>query len=291
MIDSAAVASSFPIFQNQTLSSSLRPILPWHLCPRLRAARRSLVFVSPFVVVFSSSCSLLKVGSVIRGVQISREQPPNSTPTSRINEPFCASRNDRQLAPSSITDDPQTPTEHTKARHRNEVANHQSEDEDYDSEADEVGSFEDHIDDLFATEEVKEDGVRKGSELSVKEAIALPSNTKIILPFNKELQPIGQAAGLLIGSLGADYFHFSICEECWKHVNKAKKEYAYDMVKRVFQYEDDAREKIKQDIMKRIEKNWKDTRSNLYHKFHESTRTFEKNVKHHPSEIEENNWK
>ncbi|XLU52872.1 hypothetical protein S245_047520, partial [Arachis hypogaea] len=79
-----------------------------------------------------------------------------------------------------------------------------------------------------------EDGVRKVSRLSVKEAITLPSNTKIVLPFNKELQPIGQVAGLFsgfLGSLGADYSQFPIYAESWKHVNKAKKEHAYDMIK------------------------------------------------------------
>ncbi|XP_016207031.1 uncharacterized protein LOC107647473 [Arachis ipaensis] len=138
-------------------------------------------------------------------------------------------------------------------------------------EADEVPLFDDHIDDLFAAQEVEgqynnekrkdtdfwevtviEDGVRKVSRLSVKEAIALPSNTKIVLPFNKELQLIGQ---------------------------------------RIFHYEDDAEGKIKRGIMKRIGKNWKDTRHNLYHKCYKETMTYEKNLEHHPKGIEENEWK
>ncbi|RYQ82943.1 hypothetical protein Ahy_B10g101542 [Arachis hypogaea] len=263
------------------------------------------------------------VGSMTRGAQISREQPCDIAPpfsysanralASRINEPFHALCNDKRLAPSSTTDDPQTPTERTETRHRDEVADHQLEYEDYDLEADEVPSFDDHIDDLFAAPKAEgqnndekhkdtdywnvtiiEDGVTKGSKLSVKEAIALPSNTKIILPFNKELQPIGQAARLFsgfLGSLGADYSQFPICEESWKYVNKAKKEHAYDMIKRVFYYEDDARGKIKREIMQMIGKNWKDTRHNLYHKCYKETRTFEENLKHRPSGIEENHWK
>ncbi|RYR18930.1 hypothetical protein Ahy_B03g063551 [Arachis hypogaea] len=93
-----------------------------------------------------------------------------------------------------------------------------------------------------------EDGVTKGYELSVKEAIAFPPNTKIILFFNKKLQPIGQVAGLLssfIGSLGANYSQFFIYEESWKIVNKVNKEHAYNMVKRVFYYECDYKGKIK----------------------------------------------
>nr|XP_025653057.1 uncharacterized protein LOC112749013 [Arachis hypogaea] len=186
-------------------------------------------------------------------------------------------------------------------------------DEDYDPEADEVPSFDDHIDDLFVAQEVEgqhnngkrkdtdfwevtviEDGVRKASRMSVKEAIALPSNTKIVLPFNKELQSIGQAAGLFSGflrSLGADYSQFPICADSWKHVNKAKKEHAYDLIKRVFHYEDDAGEKIKCDIMKRIGKNWKDTRHHLYDRCYKEIRTYEKNLEHRSKGIVENEWK
>ncbi|RYR19299.1 hypothetical protein Ahy_B03g064053 [Arachis hypogaea] len=199
-----------------------------------RKLRYNIIQESPKDVRTNAETEDTMVGSMTRGAQISREQPrdsappfsssANSAPASRINEPFRSPRNDRWLAPSN-----------------------------YDLEADEVGSFEDHIDDLFAADEAEgqnndrkhkdtdywkvtviEDGVRKRSDLSVKDAIALPSNTKIILSFNKELQPIGQAAGLLsdiLGSLGADYSHLPICEESWKYVNKAKKEHAYDMVK------------------------------------------------------------
>ncbi|RYR35286.1 hypothetical protein Ahy_A10g050440 [Arachis hypogaea] len=130
--------------------------------------------------------------------------------------------------------------------------------------------------------------------MSVKEVIALPSNTKIVHPFNKELQPIGQAVGLFsgfLGSLGADYFQFPIYADSWKHVNKAKKEHAYDMIKRIFHYEDDAGGKIKREIMKRIGKNWKGTRHNLYHKCYKEIRTYEENLEHHPKGIKENEWK
>ncbi|RYR68310.1 hypothetical protein Ahy_A03g014806 [Arachis hypogaea] len=43
-----------------------------------------------------------------------------------------------------------------------------------------------------------------------------------------------EVAGLLsgfLGSLGANYSQFPICEESWKNVNKAKKEHAYDIIK------------------------------------------------------------
>ncbi|QHO02209.1 uncharacterized protein DS421_13g421910 [Arachis hypogaea] len=210
-----------------------------------RKPRYNIIRELPKDVGTNAETKKTMVGSMTRGAQTSREQPrdraspisssASRAPVSRINQPFYAPRNDHRLAQSSSAEDPQTPTERIETRHRAEVADHELQDEDYDPEADEVLSFDDHIDDLFALQEVEgqhnngkckdidfwevtviEDGVRKASRLSVKEAIALPSNTKIVLTFNKELQPIGQTAGLFngfLGSLGADYSQFPICAD------------------------------------------------------------------------------
>ncbi|RYR27780.1 hypothetical protein Ahy_B01g051830 [Arachis hypogaea] len=60
---------------------------------------------------------------------------------------------------------------------------------------------------------------------------------------------------------------------------------------RVFYYEDDAGEKIKRDILKRIRKNWKDSRHHLFHRCYKQIRTYEKNLQHHPKGIDKNDWK
>ncbi|RYR27838.1 hypothetical protein Ahy_B01g051900 [Arachis hypogaea] len=249
------------------------------------------------------------VGSTTRGAQTSREQPrdrappisssANRAPATRMNESFRAPRIDHRNAQSNTADDPQTPTDNIETRHRAEVADHELGDDDYDPEVDEVPSFDDHIDDLFAAQEVEgqhnnkkakdtdfwevTDGVRKFSKLSVKEAIALSSNTKIVLLFNSELQPIDQAAGLLsgfIGSFGADYSQQLEAGEQSK-----------EGTCRVFYYEDDAEEKIKRDILKRIGKKWKDTRHHLFHRCYKQIRTYEENLQHHPKGIDKNDWK
>ncbi|XP_072087313.1 uncharacterized protein [Arachis hypogaea] len=70
--------------------------------------------------------------------------------------------------------------------------------------------------------------------LSVKEAIVLPPARQIILEFNTKLQLIGQATGLLngsLGSLGADFQHFPINEESWKTMDITLKKHAYNTVK------------------------------------------------------------
>ncbi|XP_020982466.1 uncharacterized protein LOC110273610 [Arachis duranensis] len=142
-----------------------------------------------------------------------------------------------------------------------------SDDEDYDPEADDVDSLDVYVDDLYAEEEavprnksnghkdtdywsvvvsdkvsIFNDGVTRTMSLSVKEAVVLLPSKQIILEFNEELQPIGQVAILLsgfLGSLGADFQHFSINEESWKTMDNALKEHAYDTIKKIFRYEED----------------------------------------------------
>ncbi|XLS85667.1 hypothetical protein HN51_035833 [Arachis hypogaea] len=60
---------------------------------------------------------------------------------------------------------------------------------------------------------------------------------------------------------------------------------------RVFYYEDDAGGKIKRDILKRIGKNWKDSRHHLFHRCYKQVKTYEKNLQHHPKGIDKNDWK
>ncbi|XLU44853.1 hypothetical protein S245_039667, partial [Arachis hypogaea] len=79
-----------------------------------------------------------------------------------------------------------------------------------------------------------ENGVISSMELTVKEALALPPGKKIVLHYNRELQQVGQAAGLLsgfLGTLGSDFQQLPICAKSWKTMSKASKEHAYDQVK------------------------------------------------------------
>ncbi|KAL4276842.1 hypothetical protein AHAS_Ahas20G0247600 [Arachis hypogaea] len=101
-----------------------------------------------------------------KGDNISSERPParahpflpsaNSAQTSRINiRSFCPPRNETRLASSSHSGDPQALVTCTKPQDGDEVANIYSKDEDYDPETDWVESFYDHVDDLFAAQEVE----------------------------------------------------------------------------------------------------------------------------------------
>ncbi|XP_072054824.1 uncharacterized protein [Arachis hypogaea] len=60
----------------------------------------------------------------------------------------------------------------------------------------------------YSVVDVIENGVISSMELTVKKALALPPGKKIVLHHNRELQQVGQAAGLLnefLGTLGSDF--------------------------------------------------------------------------------------
>ncbi|RYQ83353.1 hypothetical protein Ahy_B10g101993 [Arachis hypogaea] len=158
------------------------------------------------------------VGSTTRGAQTSQEQPrdrappisssANRAPTTRMNEPFRAPRIDHRNAQSSIADDPQTPTDNIETRHRAEVADHELGDEDYDPEADEVLSFDDYINDLFATQEVEgQYNNKKSKDTNFWEVT-------------------------IIGKYFFPPIFFPIHLHSWKLVSKAKREHAYGMLKK-----------------------------------------------------------
>ncbi|KAL4275697.1 hypothetical protein AHAS_Ahas20G0133100 [Arachis hypogaea] len=74
---------------------------------------------------------------------------------------------------------------------------------------------------------------------------------KIVLRFNTELQPIEDGVGLLsgvLGTLGADYNKFSICEKNWKKVTGEDIVYN-DCIKEMFHFDEDRGGRIKKIIL------------------------------------------
>nr|XP_025635506.1 uncharacterized protein LOC112729547 [Arachis hypogaea] len=223
-----------------------------------------------------------------------RAPPPprsgNGARQSRVNAvPFRPPRNETQMASSSDIGDARAPA--TNRKHppdSHEGVDDHSEDEDYDPEADEIESFDDHLDNMYSSDACFL------VNLTVKEALALPPGKKIVLHHNRELQQVGQAAGLLSGfleTLGSDFQQLPICAKSWKTMSKASKEHAYDQVKRVFHYEDDKRGWIKRGILQRIRSYWRNSRNHLFHKVYDEELTFEENIKRKPVGIEANHWK
>ncbi|XP_057740548.1 uncharacterized protein LOC130957721 [Arachis stenosperma] len=138
-------------------------------------------------------------------------------------------------------------------------------------------------------------------ELTVKEALTLPPGKKIVLHHNRELQQVGQTAGLLsgfLGTLGSDFQQLSnVTNNCSdNNNNNNNRTYKpHENVKaapiRVFHYEDDKRGWIKRKIVQRIGSCWRNARNHLFHKVYDEELTFEENIKCKPAGIEADQWK
>ncbi|XP_025616195.1 uncharacterized protein [Arachis hypogaea] len=140
---------------------------------------------------------------------------------------------------------------------------------------------------------IDSDGTIKQARLSARKAMKQLNGRKIVLKFNRELQPIGDEAGILssfLGLLGADYDKFPIYEESWRKIITKDKVYN-DLVKENFQFDEDSRGNIKRTILKRIGSCWRNTRRKLYHKYYNSTNTLEQNIERCPSRIDKEHWK
>ncbi|RYR78412.1 hypothetical protein Ahy_A01g003207 [Arachis hypogaea] len=215
--------------------------------------------------------------------------------------------NEARLAPSSNIRDTRAPATNKKHPNLHEVVDDHSEDENYDSEVDEVESFDDPVDDLFAEHEVEcqgnanskkkdtdywvvdviENGVTYCMELTVKEALALTPGKKIALNHNRELQQVGQAAGLLsglLGTLASNFQQLPICEKSWKTTSKASMEHAFDQFKVIESstMRMIGRGIIKREIVQRIGSSKRNARNYLFHKFYDKELTFEENLKRKP---------
>ncbi|RYR67363.1 hypothetical protein Ahy_A03g013694 isoform D [Arachis hypogaea] len=127
----------------------------------------------------------------------------------------------------------------------------------------------------------------------MREAMERPNDRKIVLRFNNVKQTIGDEAGLLIGVLGllgSDYGKFSICKKSWHKITTKDKVYN-ECVKQIFHFDEDNEGTIKKNILKSMEKSWKEARLRLYSDFYEPTFTIEQNIQQRPSEIDREHWR
>ncbi|RYR29472.1 hypothetical protein Ahy_B01g053873 [Arachis hypogaea] len=113
---------------------------------------------------------------------------------------------------------------------------------------------------------IDSDGTIKPARLSVREAIERPNARKIVLRFNRAKQAIGDKAGLLsgvLGLLGTDYGKFLIY----------------------------IKGTIKKNILKSMEKSWKEGRLRLYDTFYEPKFTTVENIEQRPPGIDREHWR
>ncbi|MED6203623.1 hypothetical protein PIB30_001321 [Stylosanthes scabra] len=219
----------------------------------------------------------------------------------------CRPPRDKALtAPSDSFDNRHPPERCPTHVYRPVVDNTDTEDEDYVPGSDELESFDDHIDNLFAAHDAEqqqnvkkrsrnkpwevdviEDGKIRRLPHTVFEANSIPVGRKIVLDIDKFNQPVGEGAGLLggfLGGLGADFKALPISMKGWHDMKDYKES-------RTFHFEDPTG-KVKEGILMKLGKNWKDTRSNLFNTFYDDTKSEDENVKKHkPPGIDPEHWR
>ncbi|KAJ1402299.1 hypothetical protein SESBI_28194 [Sesbania bispinosa] len=138
---------------------------------------------------------------------------------------------------------------------------------------------------------IDEEGVIKEDRLRVADVLGLSRDKKVVLEWNREGQPIGEAAGLLggfLGSLAANVNKFPISYEKWPDVPLAYKDHVWNnTIKERFQVKDGSHKKY---IITNIGKKWKDNRVRLFAENHDGSLGWEENLELRPDGISREQW-
>ncbi|KAF7844314.1 hypothetical protein G2W53_001219 [Senna tora] len=126
-----------------------------------------------------------------------------------------------------------------------------------------------------------EQGVVRQGRLKVLEVWSLPLGHRVVVPFNAQAQPVGEAAGLLSGFLGlvvTDVATFPISYHSWDKVPNSYKESCFNSIKGKFCLD---RVLEKHFIIRKLGKNWRNYRCFLFGQFYQVEKTREQNLEEH----------
>ncbi|KAJ1412231.1 putative transposase, Ptta/En/Spm, plant [Sesbania bispinosa] len=123
------------------------------------------------------------------------------------------------------------------------------------------------------------------------DVLGLTRDKKVVLEWNQEGQPIGEAAGLLggfLGSLAANVNKFPISYEKWPDVPLSYKDHVWhNTIKEKFQVNDGSHKKY---IIASIGKKWKDNRVRLFAENYDGSLGWEENLVLRPDDISREQW-
>ncbi|MED6155918.1 hypothetical protein PIB30_009981 [Stylosanthes scabra] len=155
---------------------------------------------------------------------------------------------------------PQVPAARDLSRSLAEIDDSDSGDPEYNPMADDVDSWDDHLDRLFEREEV---GSR---DMEVRRRDTDTWKVNVIA--------------------------FPIYVRSWKQMTEYKKREYERQIKRYFHFEVDDKKAVKEMILTKFGKIWRDTRGRLFHRFYDETKSLEENVEHRcPRGINPDHWR
>ncbi|KAF7820955.1 hypothetical protein G2W53_026410 [Senna tora] len=137
---------------------------------------------------------------------------------------------------------------------------------------------------------IDEQGVVRDGRLKVLEVWSLPAGQRVVVHFNAEAQPVGNAAGLLSGFLGivvTEVNTFPISYRSWDKVPDSYKEACFNSIKAKFCLDRDI---DKHFVIKKLGKNWRNYRVFLFGRFYKVEKTREQNLEKYPQFIPFDMW-
>ncbi|KAF7841486.1 hypothetical protein G2W53_003784 [Senna tora] len=143
---------------------------------------------------------------------------------------------------------------------------------------------------MLVNNAINEQGVVRDGRLKVLEVWSLPTGQRVVVPFNAEAQPVGNAAGLLSGFLGisvSEVNTFPICYRSWDKVPNSYKETCFNSIKAKFYLDRDI---DKHFVIKKLGKNWRNYRVFLFGRFYKVEKTREQNLEKYPEFIPFDMW-
>ncbi|KAF7841928.1 hypothetical protein G2W53_004226 [Senna tora] len=122
---------------------------------------------------------------------------------------------------------------------------------------------------------IDEQGVVRDRRLKVFEVWSLPAGQRVVVPFNAEAQPVGNAAGLLsrfLGIIVTEVNTFPISYRSWDKVPNSYKEACFNSINAKICLDRDIEKHF---VIKKLGKNWRNYRVFLFGRFYKVEKTRE----------------
>ncbi|KAF7824032.1 hypothetical protein G2W53_022176 [Senna tora] len=137
---------------------------------------------------------------------------------------------------------------------------------------------------------IDDQGVTRKGRLKVHEVWSLPAGQRVVVDFNAQGQPIGDAGGLIGGFLGlvaTNVTNFPITYRNWKRVPESYKEASFNTIKAKFCLD---HINHKHHVLKKLGKNWRNFKSFLFDQCYDKKKTREENIEKPPDCVPKEMW-
>ncbi|XP_068487046.1 uncharacterized protein [Phaseolus vulgaris] len=150
-----------------------------------------------------------------------------------------------------------------------------------------------HSNHYWFVDTIDEHGVTQKTKLKVRDAHNLPIGTRVVVNYDDNFQPIGEACGLLAGvcgQLAANHILLPISFESWSSVPDTYKDTIWESALKsrfCFMVNEDL---AKRDVMFKIGKLWREYRCKLWNEFYDPVLSRNDLIKNVPDGLNMEQW-